>query len=759
MGISRRLAGILLGSTAAALAWSAGTASAQDVQLAPVIIEGEQQPADANGDTAAKQDETVTKASRALLQKRMADDFEDVGRRVDAGVNYNTRNKSVNVRGLQDNRVLTTIDGIRLPWLVDPRDSARGGLNSVDFDGLSSLDIARGADSSRYGSGAVGGVVQLRTLDPEDLIEDGRTWGGLVKGAYDSADRSWRTNAAVAAHHNDTWLMVQGGYRAGHETDNFGEVGGYGSTRTEADPKDYDQTNLLVKLHQYVEGGHRFGLTGELFNRKDTEQDFTGTTASYVPDSLIAGEKVNRKRVSASYDFDAPDKDGLIDAAHLIAYWQDEKLNATTDGVRLPDARGSAIPGDPFFYGYPSGIYQRDNWIRQSSYGLTGDAENETVLGGRSHTFRFGGEFYGQRTTQYSWGKDNCPDVDWSTIPDFMGPQTCRFLHSNAADMPEVNSLYFGAFVEDDIKFFDDRLTLTPGVRVDWFDHNPEATPEFVRSLNYNPDYLVSNSDAGISPKLRAAWQATPEFEVFAQWAQGFRAPSATELYQNYGALGRYARIGNPDLKSETSNGFEIGAAYETPDLGISINAFNNYYRDFIDTVVISPPGGDYPLGGVTGYENVARVNIYGAELRGHVNFAGNWRGWGSLAVSQSKARDEDGNRYELSSVAPLRAIVGVGYATETWGADLSTSLVAARKQDTGSDGSGFKAPGYGLVDATVWWQPEKVKGLRVQAGVFNILDQKYWNVTDVPGGVSDTVRDRYTEAGRSFRLAISQKF
>ncbi|MGC4024675.1 MAG: hypothetical protein QM744_05670 [Mesorhizobium sp.] len=146
--------------------------------------------------------------------------------------------------------------------------------------------------------------MQLRTLDPEDLIEDGRKFGAILKGGYDSADRSWRSNAAVAGRANDTWLLVQGGYRKGHETENMGDVDVYGATRTEPNPGDYDQRNLLVKLHQYVEGGHRFGLTGELTNRDFNYENKSGTTSSYQEGSFMSGNEVDRKRVSADYKFE-----------------------------------------------------------------------------------------------------------------------------------------------------------------------------------------------------------------------------------------------------------------------------------------------------------------------------------------------------------------------------------------------------------------------------------------------------------------------
>lgn len=742
-------------------------ATTTETQLETITVQGKKQ-------ARVAQSPLTKTTERSTLDQRMVTDFNDFSRRVDAGVNFNSTSKSVNLRGLQDNRVLTTIDGIRLPWLTDPRDSAKGGVNAFDFDSLSSLDITKGADSSKYGSGALGGVVELRTLSPEDLIEDGKAFGGLVKSGYDSTDRSTGGNAAVAARYDDTWVLVQGGYKKGHETKNRGEIGGYDIARTEANPSDFVQRNLLVKFHQYLEGGHRLGLTADLYNRDEDIDNLRGTTSSYQQGTFKSGEEVDRKRISASYDFESTDDSDIVDKANINIYWQKEQLNNTTDAIRNIDGR-AFIPGAAaLLYGPPYGIYKRDNMIKQSSYGINGNAEKDVLIGGISNTFRFGGEIYWQKTQQYSAGVDNCPDVDWSTIPQLVfmgrpvGPQSCRMLHTNASDMPDVDSSVAGLFLEDDIKFFDNRLTVTPGVRLDWYSHSPQRTATFESSPNYDPAYMKKADDFGISPKLRLAWQATEELELFTQYARGFRAPTVTELYQNYGAPGSYARLGNPDLDTETSNGFEAGARYESDDYTLSATVFNNYYRNFIDTVVIAPPGGDYPVGGITGYENRNKVRIYGVELGGEWRFHENWRTWGSVAWSHGKDTQKDDY---LNSVAPLRAIVGLGYATETWGGDLSLSMASARNKVSRGEtsngqvtGKGFEAPGYGIVDATVWWQPEKIgdtdlSGLRVQAGVFNVFNKRYWNALDVPADTALAARDYFSEPGRTFKVSITKKF
>ena len=106
---------------------------------------------------------------------------------------------------------LTTIDGIRMPWLNDAVREVNGGLDSIDFQSLSSIDVVRGANSSQLGSGALGGALQLRTLSPDDLLGNDDNFAGLVKSDYDSADRSWGLNAALAGRINDTAWLLQAG--------------------------------------------------------------------------------------------------------------------------------------------------------------------------------------------------------------------------------------------------------------------------------------------------------------------------------------------------------------------------------------------------------------------------------------------------------------------------------------------------------------------------------------------------------------------
>ncbi|MFY2641806.1 TonB-dependent hemoglobin/transferrin/lactoferrin family receptor [Achromobacter insuavis] len=734
-------------------------------QLTPVTVEGE---------GAAVTPAWETRSDRKRLDDAQVRSWSDLGKRLEPGVNFNRQNNSINIRGLDQDRVLTRVDGIRLPWLDDGARGVKGGLEAVDFNSLSRLDIVRGADASAGGSGAISGMADLYTLDPSDLLTDGKTFGALAKTDYDTADSSWGANAALAGQiHSNTFWLVQAGVRNGHALDNRGDVGGYGPRRNQPTPEDYDQRSFLLKLQQRVEGGHRFGLTGEYFKRKATQDSMfeQGPGTSYLIGENTTRKETERQRVSLDYSYKAPAEGGWIDSATAVVYWQRMQLDSALDGERSRDSRANIIPGDPLLYGFPSGAYGRNNSIRQTMFGANGELTKRLAGNAVSQLWTVGGEWYGNKTEQNSNGYDNCPTVRPGT-PALFGPRTCDMLHTNQADVPLSKGSQWALWVSDEFSFGDGRYTVMPALRYDHYEQTPKSTESY--ASNRNGGVLPpENSGGRFSPKLLTTWKAADDLSLYAQYAYGFKAPSATQLYTNYGGPGTYLRVGNPYLKPETSKGWELGAKLGSDSLGGALSFFDNRYQNFIDSNVPldanSPqwqPGwaGQYPLG-VTGNVNRAKVRIYGAEASAHWKFSPGWRTWGSLAWAVGK--DEGTGQY-LNSVAPLKAVLGVGYGRDVWGVDaMLTTALRRNKVEYPEAGAttpnrDFQAPGYGVVDLMGYWRPTAVKGLQVQAGVFNLFDKKYWEAINVPtAGATALPRpvDWYTEPGRSLRVSLTYQY
>ncbi|QLF71045.1 TonB-dependent hemoglobin/transferrin/lactoferrin family receptor [Peteryoungia desertarenae] len=754
----RSFRSVLLACTAITLALPAANVIAQDAtastaaaetQLDTIVVKGQRIKAGSVADTPL-----ATETTAEEIRQRELNNARDLARGLGPGVDFVEtkpgKQGGLFIRGLGGARVTTLIDNIPLAFFEnDPRAGVQttamsDANNSYDFSSLSTIDVLRGADSSRIGSGALAGALVLRTLEPEDLIEGDRDWGGVAKATYDGEDKSLGGSVAVARKVENTSVLFQGSYKRGHERDSQGDTDILGPSRTKANPLDSEQNSVLLKVRQDLEGGHRIGVTGERF-QLDTASDLKTVQSSvlfgpnrFSPGNYSGYDDTVRERISFDYSYEALADDAFIDAARLTAYWQRLSKDAGSFGSLTNNT-----------------LYARENAMQESSYGLTGDALSEFQTGNFSHELRWGGSFQILEAEQFL-----------AAVP----------VTASQADIPLVDGTKFGFFIEDRIAFGETGFALTPGLRFDWYEYEPQATSDFTRNPGFARfGFPTDQSDSQFSPKLLATYDVTPDLQIYAQWSMAYRAPTVNELYVNFTNVNAgYANVGNPTLSPETGHGFELGAKYETTDLTAGISVYHNRYRNFIDsfttttTAVTAPGPGGLP-GNLVTYRNRDNVEISGIELRGRQDFANGFFLEGSLAYAYGK----DTNTGELiRTVAPFKSVLGVGYEQDTWGLNLTTTLQAGMREDgpqRNTLGSGtfntFDAPGYGVVDLAGWWEPEQAKGLRIQAGVYNIFDKTYWNGVATRNVSTSTVSSTnqpvafYSEPGRTFKISLTQKF
>lgn len=140
----------------------------------------------------------------------------------------------------------------------------------------------------------------------------------------------------------------------------------------------------------------------------------------------------------------------------------------------------------------------------------------------------------------------------------------------------------WGVAAEDQWNLLDSRLRAVAGVRYDRHSQFGSAT----------------------SPRVSLVWNAAPSDAVRLSYGSGFRAPSIVDLY--------YPFYGNPDLKPERSNSYEIGFAHRARGVAWDVALFRNDIRDLIQyDVVRQLPG------------NVGRARTEGVEASASSPLAG----------------------------------------------------------------------------------------------------------------------------------------
>src|SRR5690606_25111435 len=103
-----------------------------------------------------------------------------------------------------------------------------------------------------------------------------------------------------------------------------------------------------------------------------------------------------------------------------------------------------------------------------------------------------------------------------------------------------------------------------------------------------------------------------------------------------------------------------------------------------------------------------------------------------------------------------------LGQKAATWNWELAANYSAAKKQgDLPEDSrSLFMSPSHTVLDLN--GQVQLRKGMRLNVGLFNLTDQKYWNwsdVRDVTASAELAAIDAYSQPGRNLRVSLVVDF
>lgn len=708
---------------------------------------------------------TVTAIGREEIERRPVNDIADLFRdEPDVSISSNTvrfGTGAINIRGIEDNRVMLLIDGVRA---ADYRDAGSTNYTASVRDlpepeFLKRVEIVRGPGSSLYGSDAIGGVVGFVTLDPEDLLKSGSPSASGVKLDYFGENAGIKGTAWHAAAGDSLKGMIMLSRQDNKETENKGDRNVFGTSRTTPNPLDSTATSVLAKLVWAPAAGHELRATFEA-REKQTDTDVQ-RIANYNPKSPTALTRItvntgddSLRRHRLSLDYTHTPGAGWYDQIAAKAYWQRQdsenlnyqrrsnaSLNATWGCSSQTAGAGNCDVNQRFEFA-------------QSVLGASVVME-KALTGAVTHSLTWGADLL-RTTTQEK------KNTTWTNLAT--GVSSNKFIGETypLSEYPEGDFDQLGVFGQDEIRILDGRLRLTPGLRHDQFRLRPNANDSL-----YHPvagKTAVAKSGSRVSPKLSVAYDLHRHLQVYGQYVEGFKAPTYEQVnryFSNNQVL--YGLVGNPDLKPESSKGIEFGLRAGDASLGGQLSLFRNRYEDFIESVALANTDPNFIAGfnSTYQYKNLSNVRIHGHELRGHWKARQDLRLSAAYAYAWGEYESTPGMKLPLNSVEPRRlTLTALWSPGPAWGAEarLRASARQNRVDDTAALASYntpvFRAPGYAVVDLGGWWQMQR--GVRLTASVGNLFDRKYWLwSTARTMNAGDRGPEFHTQPGRSLSVGV----
>ena len=457
------------------------------------------------------------------------------------------------LRGAGGNQTAVLLDGIRLYEPSSPE--AATDLSELSLADVERIEIVRGSHSALYGSGAVGGVVNIVTK------QVGKTgFSGLVEGRAGSLGaKTFVGGGDVAVYY-------------AHAKGFYGKLGGHHDLVNGLDAT-VDSSTQSARLPRDRDGFRKTDLFGKIGYRNKQWQVFTAYRSAQQRADIDDGAfRDDNNHTSAQQ-------------RQLVQYGIDHDLNTR---LHLAFTGGWAM-------------LTRD--IRDDSSGIAPGVSDRAF---------FEGTYVGKTLTnelQGVWTPKNARfTLGLFHFRETMGAQTD--FYSNGAFGPfrletNLDSLQLGANTSG---LFAQAELQGAALGRPFRRFRANASLRFAHHSAFG-DVLTFN----LNPSFRLGKTTL----LFAAYTTGFNAPSLYQLYTPETDFTSGISRGNPELKAENSASAEVGIKQHTNKLSWSVAIFQNTIDHSIQYVYLW--AADKPIDGLDfgDYRGDTYLNIGQQRVRG----------------------------------------------------------------------------------------------------------------------------------------------
>ena len=615
-----------------------------------------------------------------------------------------------NIRGLSDNRVVQVIDGVRQNF-----DLAHRGSYFLPMSLIQEIEVIKGPSSSLWGSGALGGVVAMRTPNALDLLKNNDKFGVKIRQGYQTANNLSERDASVFAANDKFDVLISAFYNnadnlrtgKGNKLNNtaykqFGGLSKFGWQINDANRVELSHRETRFK--QTAPGNNE--VENELTNEKIIDQinEFHGLNDSFPP----------RKKPSTSETLKF--YSGVKTRFGSVSYLSDQQIpdQSTVFNYYL-------TPDNPYLNTH---IALYNNKTIEKEQRKVSGVKDQTKLTTRGINLRNSSEL---SHISFVYGVDYMRDK--IRTERGTNDKDAKF----RAEPYNANSNTTGVYLIAHIPLFGEKLLVSPSVRYDHYDTSSKT---------------VKYKDNHLSPATKLTWIVTNWLDFTAKYNEAFRAPSMQERFvsgAHFGAntlgLDQVNRfVANPNLRPETAKNKEITANLHFDSLfkqgdkfKIEATYFRNDVKDFINLKIFNNPNPNPNTNPNTNraflptksqYQNITNARLSGIELQAQYQTE---RLTLFTNYGSTKGKDKDSGE-ALSNIAASKIGVGVNYALVKDKFTVGATVTHYAAQRRVPKDHSVTYPSYILTDLRATYAPLKGewKNLRLDFALENLFDRKY---------------------------------
>ena len=644
--------------------------------------------------------------------------------------------RQIDLRGMGPENTLILIDGKPVNSRQSERISMRGERNTrgdsnwVPVEEIESITVLRGPAATRYGSGAMGGVVNIVTKKvSKEFKGQVNLYANQPQDSKEGATRRIGFNLSGPIIQDTLGFRIYGNLNktdadaadinAGHGNDSAAGVEGVRN-------KDIaGRLQWKISPAQTLILDSSYSRQGNIYNGDTQNSNPRSALVNSLADSKAETARLYRSAYSLTHD-------GAWewgDTKNVISYER-------TVNSHLPEGLA----------GGPEGSYTGLDFVQSRLKNLRFSSEaNIPFKLGVDNVLTVGAEFTDSKLDDPASNTQGFKDQGKTDA--FNGISTTRG--------GKASQRNWAAYVEDNISLTD-KTHLIPAIR---FDHNSDSGSNWSPALNFShqigENWLVKG---GIARAYKAPnlYQTNPDFILYTR-GQGcpLNAPNSVRCYY----------MGNNNLKPETSINKEIGLEFNKNGWQASATYFHNAYRNKIvigENIIATSDIGNWLLQ----WENTPKATISGIEGNLVIPLHDTLK-WSNNFTYMHKSEDYQGNPLSLVPKHTLNSTLSwtpnerfdANLTFTHYGRTKPRSVAVNHLEQKGNPRAGVAAlssehsqtqvGSYGIwgINAGYNWN----KRVAVRGGISNLFDKKLYRTT--------AGAQTYNEHGRAFYGSLKVSF